>query len=207
MRQKKIGLTRGLFIAFEGIDGGGKTTQALILKDRLESMGLNVRYVKEPTSGPWGIKIRRIAEKGREGISPEEELDYFIQDRKQDVEENILPVLADKGVVIADRYFYSTIAYQSVLGLSADMIRHRNGEFPVPDIVFMLELTTEKSQKRITVNRNETANIGYEQKEFLNKVKRVFDAMKDPNIIRINSEKLKQDVSEEIFKHVDRLLK
>ena len=84
-------LKRGLFTAFEGIDGAGKTTQAFRLKKRLEEHGLGAVYVKEPTDGFWGRKIREIAQNGRQGIAAEEELSYFILDREEDVKNNIVP--------------------------------------------------------------------------------------------------------------------
>ncbi|MDY6852969.1 MAG: dTMP kinase, partial [Thermodesulfobacteriota bacterium] len=93
---KRLG--RGVFLAFEGIDGAGKTTQAFVLKDRLEDIGLEAVYVKEPTSGQWGRKIKEIAGKGRDGLPAEKELDYFIFDREEDVRENIAPALEQNKV-------------------------------------------------------------------------------------------------------------
>jgi dTMP kinase len=197
---------RGIFIAFEGIDGAGKTTQALALKTRLEEAGQRVRYVKEPTDGPWGRKIRRIAMEGRAHLTLETELDYFIRDREDDVRENIAPALSSGHVVIADRYFYSTIAYQSALGLNSDLIRHLNSTFPVPDVVFMLEISPELSQIRITENRGESANLGYEQKNYLKQVKAVFDNLPDHNIVRIDGASESSTVSQTIWDHTRYLL-
>jgi dTMP kinase len=179
-------LSRGVFFCFEGIDGSGKTTQAQTLMKKIQDWGLEAIYVKEPTDGEWGQKIREIAQHGRDGITPEEELSYFIRDREEDVSENISPALAQRCVVIADRYFYSTIAYQSVLGLDEGEIRLQNTGFPVPDIVFILDISIELSQARITESRGDTANLGYEQAKFLTEVKQVFDAMPDSNITRID---------------------
>ena len=196
----------GLFFVFEGIDGAGKTTQAFRLQDRLEAAGREALYVKEPTSGFWGQKIRRIAESGREGISPDEELDYFIQDRREDVERNIAPALARGAVVIADRYFYSTIAYQSVLGVSPEEIRRRNLDFPVPRLVFLLEIPPELSQVRITRHRGEKANQGYEQLDFLRRVASVFDGLDDPNLVRLPGDLGEDEVADLVWKKVEPLL-
>jgi len=199
-------LRRGVFLAFEGIDGAGKTTQALLLKAKLEALGLETVYVKEPTSGRWGRKIREIARKGREGISAEEELNYFILDREEDVRENIAPALADSKVVIADRYFYSTIAYQSSLGLDPEKIRAKNAHFPVPDLVFLLEISPEQSQTRITGNRKEGANPGYEQVDFLRTVKSKFDGLTDRNIVRLDGERSMESVTGQVWAEVEALL-
>ena len=199
-------LKKGVFLAFEGIDGGGKTRQAFRLKDKLEGLGVETLYVKEPTSGSWGQKVRRIAEKGRAQVSLEEELDWFVRDREEDVRLNIAPALARRAVVIADRYFYSTIAYQSALGLDPEEIRRRNARFPIPDLVFLLEIPVQISQERITINRNEQANLGYEQIEYLRLVKKAYDALKDPNLIRLDSTRPPEVVAGDIWSRVTPLL-
>jgi dTMP kinase len=201
-----LDLKKGIFLAFEGIDGGGKTRQAFSLKENLEGLGVETLYVKEPTSGPWGRKVRRIAEVGRAQVSLEEELEWFIRDREEDVRLNIAPALARRAVVIADRYFYSTIAYQSALGLDPKEIRRRNAQFPIPDLVFLLEVPLHISQKRITVNRQEQANLGYEQIEYLGLVKKAYDALTDTNLIRLDSTRPPEVVAADIWNRVKPLL-
>jgi dTMP kinase len=192
-------LSRGVFFCFEGIDGAGKTTQAQTLMNKINEWGLEAIYVKEPTDGEWGQKIRKIALHGRDGVTPEEELNYFVRDREEDVNENIAPALAQRCVVIADRYFYSTIAYQSVLGLDEGDIRIQNTGFPVPDMVFILDIPVELGQVRITQTRGDTANLGYEQARFLAEVKKVFDAMPDSNIVRIDGSQPLEAVASAIW--------
>jgi dTMP kinase len=190
----------GVFFCFEGIDGAGKTTQARILVERIEATGRKAVYVKEPTDGVWGREIRRIARDGRQGIDPSEELRYFIEDRKEDVRYNIAPTLAAGGVVVADRYYYSTIAYQSVLGLDPDEIRERNRTFPVPDLVFLIDIPPGASQPRIVDSRGEQANLGYEQVDYLRRVKAVFDQMDDPNLVRIDGLAGPDEVADSIWR-------
>ena len=199
-------LKRGIFLAFEGIDGAGKTIHAFDLKRRLEAEGVATVYVKEPTNGGWGMEIRRIAAEGRAHVTPEEELEFFIRDRTEDVRENIAPALARGQAVIADRYFYSTIAYQSALGLDESMIRARNAGFPVPDLVFLLEIPLDVSLIRITEHRGEQANLGYEQTAFLARVKEVFDRLEDPNILRVDGARSREAVAEEIWVETRKLL-
>src|SRR5688572_12815800 len=74
----------GLFIVLEGIDGTGKSTQAKQLAEWFREQGREVIASREPTDGPWGAKIRATAATGR--LSPEEELDYFLRDRREHVE-------------------------------------------------------------------------------------------------------------------------
>ena len=85
-------LCRGLLLVFEGVDGAGKTTQIRLLAERLQGAGYDVICLKEPTEGPWGQKLRQLARHGRQGISPSMELDWFTQDRRENVEHNIRDV-------------------------------------------------------------------------------------------------------------------
>ena len=196
----------GIFIVFEGIDGAGKSTQAILLKKRLEKQGCRVICVKEPTDGKWGQKIKEIARNGRQGVTLEQELDYFVLDREEDVEHNIRPAL-DKGhIVLADRYFYSTIVYQSSLGLDPEEIRRRNSTFPVPDLVIILDIPLESSPVRINSGRQEEANVGYEQVEYLAKVKQAYDELNDPNIVRLNGSANIEAVADNIWEIVLPLL-
>ena len=183
-----------------------KPPRRSVLNGRLAAQGFDSIYVKEPTDGPWGQKIREIAKNGRQDITPEQELEYFILDREADVAETIRPKLDGGGVVIADRYYYSTIAYQSHLGLEPDFIRDKNRDFPVPDIVFILDITVETGQMRISQGRGETANLGYEQADFLAGVKAVFDGLTDENIVRIDGALGVDDVSAAVWEKVSGLI-
>ena len=93
-------LCRGLLIVFEGIDGAGKTTQVRLLDERLRRAGYDVVCLKEPTEGPWGQKLRQLAQHGRQQVSPATELEWFLQDRREDVEHNIQPALARGQIVV-----------------------------------------------------------------------------------------------------------
>ena len=143
-------LCRGLFIVFEGIDGAGKTTHVRLLDNRLRQAGYDVVCLKEPTEGPWGQKLRQLAQHGRQEIPPATELEWFLQDRREDVEHNIQPALARGQIVVLDRYYFSTIAYQGALQLNPEEIRARNEAFaPPPDLVFLLHLPAAQGWQRV----------------------------------------------------------
>ncbi len=112
---------RGILIAIEGIDGAGKTTQVKMLHRALKRAGISVIRSKEPTTGHWGSILRQSAFTGR--LSPREELETFIKDRTEHVETLIGPHLSSGSVVILDRYFYSTIAYQGARGADVPVVR------------------------------------------------------------------------------------
>lgn len=167
-------LKRGVLIAIEGIDGAGKTTQSEILAKRLTEKGYPIRSLHEPTEGKWGKKIKELAKNGRHQIEPETELDYFYFDRLEDVEKNIGPSLKEKKIVIMDRYYFSSVAYQSGRGLSPDHIEKRNTIIaPIPDITIILDLDPEVALTRIRHKRNMTPNH-FERKKHLTHVRKVF---------------------------------
>jgi dTMP kinase len=161
----------GLFIVLEGIDGTGKSTQSKQLAEWFRAQGREVVASREPTDGPWGTKIRATAATGR--LSPQEELDYFLRDRREHVEELIAPALAAGKVVILDRYYFSTMAYQGSRGVDPVEIRRQNEVFaPVPDLLFILDLDVETALTRIG-GRGDTANE-FEKHDSLAKCREVF---------------------------------
>jgi dTMP kinase len=84
-------LLGGLLVAIEGIDGAGKTTQAALLERFLKRRGLEVVRTKEPTTGPWGMKVRNSKFTAR--LSEAEELECFLADRREHVAQLINPAL------------------------------------------------------------------------------------------------------------------
>ena len=161
----------GLFIVLEGIDGTGKSTQAKQLAEWFREQGREVVASREPTDGPWGTKIRATAATGR--LSPAEALDYFLRDRREHVEQLIAPALAAGKVVILDRYYFSTMAYQGSRGVDPEEIRRQNEVFaPVPDLLFILDVDVDTALTRIG-GRGDTANE-FEKHESLAKCREVF---------------------------------
>lgn len=192
-------------IVFEGIDGTGKSTHCRLLGDYLESQGVPVRRLFEPTKGEWGMKIRKLLKEGRGDVSPEEELTWFINDRKEDVENNIKPSLANNEIVILDRYYYSTAAYQGALGLDPQWICRENEAFaPKPDRVFLFTTVPEKCMERIQKSRTEQSS--FERLDYLEKVQRIFDTFNDPVIRRIDTAPPPDVVHKKLRDEVDAMI-
>jgi len=174
----------GLFIVLDGIDGTGKSTQVRRLADWFEARGRKVVLSREPTDGPWGRKLRESAALGR--LSPAEELDYFLKDRRQHVEERIAPALAEGRVVLLDRYYFSTMAYQGARGFDPLEIRRKNEAFaPVPDLLLILDLDVDAALARIGA-RGDTANA-FEKRENLQRCREIFLSLKDEAFARVVS--------------------
>lgn len=148
-----------MFIVLEGIDGAGKSTQAKLLAEWFENRGgYDVVLTKEPTDTPFGKLIRRLVlTGGKEGIidggakiSHEAEALLFAADRAEHVDKLIKPSLEAGKVVISDRYFYSSLAYQWARGgLDLEWLIDLNRFAVKPDIVFLLDLPVKESMNRI----------------------------------------------------------
>jgi dTMP kinase len=188
-----------VLIAIEGIDGSGKTTVAEFLKNRLIEIGYEVILLKEPTDSPWG---RKIKESYSSRLSPEEELELFLKDREYDAKENIIPALEKGMVVIMDRYYYSTIAYQGALGFDTEELRDRNEKIaPKPDLLIVLDLPPEKALKRVK-KRGEPNE--FEKSEYLRKVREIFLSI--PEAVVVDADRETEEIKREVFEKVIEVL-
>jgi dTMP kinase len=137
---------------------------------------------REPTDGPWGRKLRESAATGR--LSPEDELMYFLKDRRQHVEEKIQPALNDGKVVILDRYYFSTMAYQGARGFDPVEIRRMNEDFaPVPHLLLILDLDVDTAHSRIG-HRGDSTNE-FEKHESLTRCREIFLSLKNEPFARV----------------------
>ncbi len=177
----------GRLIAFEGLDGSGKTTQLERLAARLRAYGCDVVTTREPTEFPSGQRIREMARSG-EQLEPEEELRWFVEDRRVHVDQVISPALRADRIVLTDRYYLSTVAYQGARGLDHEQIlADSEAEFPVPDLVVLLEIDPQIGLGRVHARGSELEGV-FEQREFLSRVASVFDALDRTYLERVPGE-------------------
>lgn len=187
---------KSMFIVFEGIDGTGKSTQVNLLADALRAEGHEVITSKEPTDGPHGTRLRNSAESGR--LSAQEELDLFHLDRREHVESLIKPALERGAVVILDRYYFSSMAYQGVRGFDPQKIRTFNEGFaPVPDHVLILEVPIDVALERIGVRDGEANE--FEQRASLEKCHTIFSSLTDPFVQRIDATASPEEVHQKVL--------
>ena len=188
----------GLLVVFEGIDGAGKSTQIRGLAERLAAGHVPHVMSREPTDGPHGRRLRASATLGR--LPPEVELATFLADRQEHVDGLILPALAAGKVVVLDRYYFSTAAYQGARGFDWQDILQRNEAFaPEPDVVFWFDLSPEASQQRIG-GRGE-AVTAFEQLESLRQVADIYAAIAKtrPFVHRLDATRPAKEMTEEIW--------
>ena len=196
-------LSQGILIAFEGIDGAGKTTQVERLTTRLSELGYDVKRTKEPTNGEYGTELRASAASGRLPI--ERELELFLLDRAQHVEQLIQPTLDSGGIVIVDRYYFSTVAYQGARGLDPAELLERNEAFaPQPDLLFVLDVDVEVGLRRIRA-RGDVANH-FEDADNLARCRRIFQTFEGQHVVAIDASVAIDDVESIVWERLTPLL-
>jgi dTMP kinase len=189
-------LLRGILIVFEGIDGAGKSTQAEILLKKLQDRGYPVVYYREPSDSKWGQEIKRKAQFA-DSLTPQEELELFQKDREENVKNNLKPSLEKKKVVVLDRYYFSTMAYQGAKGIDPEYIRRRNEAFAVrPDLVFILDVAAGQGLERIAERGRR--DMLFEREEYLMKVRKLFKSFQGDNIYHIDADKSVEHIEEQI---------
>ena len=148
----------GFFLTFEGVEGGGKTTQARLLAEALRKRGHTVLVTREPGGTEVGKVLRRLVlEPAGAPLAAEAELLLLLADRAQHVRDVILPGLRDNAVVISDRFLDSTLAYQGYgRGIPLELL-HRLNSFVsqacLPDFTVLLDVSVEVGLRRASQSR------------------------------------------------------
>ncbi len=205
-------MKKNLFIAFEGIDGSGKSTQVKLLTEKLENAGLKVYTTCEPTDSPIGKIIRDIFSHKMEadhrtiaGLFVADRLDHLLNKTN-----GILKKLEEGYTVITDRYYFSSYAYQSTHvdqdwvikanSLSANLLR--------PDVNIYIDITPEISIERLKKGRSSIEL--YETLENLqnvrNKYFEVFELLKsEENVLITEGNRAPEIISNEIWMAIQQL--
>lgn len=196
----------GKLIALEGIDGCGKSIQAARLRDRLESLGHATVTLREPGDSKYGQQLRGIFAGARE-VSPQEEVRLFLEDRRIDVRDNILPALAAGKIVIMDRYYLSSVVYQGCLGLDPGEIQAANEAIaPHPDLTLILDIDPAEAERRIHAARG--GGDSFEGAEYQRRVRKAYLGYVDgQGILRVDAARSPEQVCDEMLEYVLALLR
>lgn len=203
-------MTEGLFVAFEGLDGAGTTTQAeraaaYVDAEPDRTAGLSA----EPTDGPVGAQIRRCLE-GEIDLDSETLALLFAADRLDHLDREIEPRLAAGDVVLVDRYSLSSFAYQHADGVEADWLRAINDRARAPDVTLYLDVPPSVCVERLAADDRGTDR--FERAETLERVEAAYqeaiaaerDAGNDVRVI--DGTQSETAVADEIAATIDELL-
>ena len=200
---------KGKLIVFEGLDGAGTTTQMYKLAQYFTKKGSEVFITHEPTDNPIGRLVRSALQK-KFSITPNSLALLYAADRDDHLynkEYGIIKHLQNGEVVITDRYFYSSIAYQAV-ECDPSFIKEINSRFPHPDILIFIDTPVDDCLKRIE-KRGEEKEL-FEREWYLKKVKEKYDEEfsslpRSVKLITIDGRKTIEEISEEIREKIESL--
>lgn len=214
-------MIEGLFIVLEGVDGAGTTTHTKTLAASLSARGLPVHTTREPSDGPIGVMIRqvltgRLVVPGLHGPRPptwKTMALLFAADRADHVEAEIEPNLRDGVTVLSDRYYHSSIAYQSATAPEghdradvARWVREINRHARRPDLTIVLDVAPEVAAKR-RLERGKGAEI-YDDLELQRELTRFYAEIDghfpDERIVHVDSSGTRDEVAAQILAHVRR---
>ncbi len=189
----------GLFVTIEGIDGCGKTTQARLLYKRLLREGVDAVLTHEPTNGPTGKLIQKLL-KGQGEIPAKLLALLFAADRYEHVEKLIKPALRSGKIVICDRYYHSSIAYQSSMGVDEAYVKCINDFAVKPDLAILLRISANTAAVRV----NKRKHMQYTEQENLQaRVQEKYEELsRKGELIPIDAEGSRAEVHRKIWAHV-----
>ena len=209
---------RGKFITFEGPEGSGKSTQLRILGSRLRAAGHRVFETAEPGGTPIGMQIRRVLlDKENIEMRPTTELLLMFACRAQNVDQWILPALADGQIVLSDRFTDSTLVYQGIArGLGTEVVYEVDRiacRGLVPDLTLVIDIDTETGLGRARARNARThgveTRLDEQAIEFHKKVREAYRqlASDEPARVRlIDGARDEETVAREVWETVTALI-
>lgn len=202
----------GKFIAFEGIDGSGKSTQLRLLAEKLHNDGISCHVTREPTDSPIGSLIHSVMT-GRINMDSRAAAALFTADRIDHVTnetDGLLNIIKSGKTVLTDRFYFSSYAYQSADIPMDDIIFYNKitADILKPDINIFIDIPVSLALKRISEGR--TVREIYETEERLTVTRenyfKAFEKCKDSEkIVTINGESSEEEISDKIYETVKKL--
>jgi dTMP kinase len=202
-----------MLITFEGLDFSGKSTQVRLLSERLSLENFNVLVLREPGGTEIGEKIRTILlDKEVSGMTDASELFLFSASRSQLVEEVIKPALEGGMVVLCDRFYDSTTAYQGWgRGLSREAIDVVNlfaTSGLTPDVTFFLDLPIDEVEKRMLRAKSGKDRMESNGEGFYEKVREGYLSLakKEKRFVVIDAKQSIESIQDAVWQKVEKLV-
>lgn len=196
-------MTHGVFIAFEGIDGAGTTTQAQRLHRRLP----NSHRTQQPSDRPVGVLLRQLL-RGPSEMSADALALAFATDRLDHWTGEVRPILHNGQHVVCDRYLLSSYAYQS-LDAPLEWIENINSMVGRPDLTFFLRVSSELAARR-RAQRN-TQPERFEQTDFQERVARRYETLLERDdvgpVVALDGSLSEDTIEDAVWSHVSAVLK
>ncbi len=204
----------GAFLVLEGIDGSGTTTQGILLAKWFAARDIRTLSTREPTDGPIGLLLREVL-CGKHKIDQDTLAMLFAADRKDHVVKEIQPALERGWIVISDRYYHSTLAYQGFMR-GEDRIRfvrdlHQVAEIPIPDLTIILDVPPligiERTDRKIAGGavREIFENSPF-QDRLVGYYRQMQHRLKGQNIVTVDGSGSIEDVHRAVVTEVKRVL-
>ncbi|MCY0868622.1 MAG: dTMP kinase [Desulfurococcus sp.] len=195
-------LNKGYFIVLEGVDGAGKTSIALRLVSELNRMGFKAAYTYEPTDSEI---VKVIKSRYNNLRDPYIDALTFALDRLLHIKEKIKPLLEEHAIVVSDRYFYSSVAYQSASGAPFEWILEVNKYALKPDLAVYLDVDPQEGLSRKASASSRFPE--YEEVEFLRRVREAYLRMVGMGLLlSINASRPLEHVYEDVWRAVYSLI-
>jgi dTMP kinase len=160
-----------MFVAIEGLDGAGTTTQTALLAAALRDLGHTVLETREPSDGPVGVLTRqalkrRVVTRAGTRLDPAAIALIFAADRIDHLRDEVEPALAEGSIVLTDRYVHSSVAYQGS-ECDVDWVLSINSQARTADLVVFVDVPVDECLRRIDARGDRDL---FEKREFLEKV-------------------------------------
>lgn len=182
---------KSLFLAFEGIEGSGKSTQVQLLADRLRTLGLDPLLVREPGGTPFAEQVRNLLLHEPYELTPASELFLFQASRADLVTRVIRPALQAGRIVIADRFELTSRTYQAAgRGLPLEQVTSAialatGGLFP--DLYIVLDATIEEGRSRQAAQGKGPDRLERESRDFHERAAAAYLAASGPGLVHVAS--------------------
>jgi dTMP kinase len=195
----------GKLFVFYGLVVCGMSTPLGGAARALTARYLEVGVTRAPTDGPWGRRIREMA-RSSEGVAPETELEWFFEDRREHMREVVEPELAAGRIVLSDRSYISTVAYQGARGLDpATILAESEAEFAHPDLILLFELSAKQGLARVHERGGEREPV-FENLDYLERVAAIFETLEVDGLRRIDASRNENEIAADVLGALDSIL-